>query len=546
MAEPKIDVMTEDRPSEVTVDQLQRLIDLALKKGKSRSWTLDEVCELGGYPSSTLRGDDFILCGITHFTQEAAKKLEEKIAALPDLSAPTFEDQKALAARALELGFTAEEYSDFMREFWPDQSVPLTWSQHDAAKDAIESRLTAEDKEFYEEELEGCDAEEQLDKLFEREAERQKQEKEIEEKQNKALDELGFGDPKAPPAESVSADPSANIADSIESQSNESTTADSPSTIKPSSAATAESASSTSTSGSESIQEENQTEPSSESSKTGSSKSSKSGRKKTASSKESNGSKEGSAKRSAEGELEYGFTDDPNDFVFNSFRIHKIDLALVEINTKLEERRNPIRFTAERGSPPTFGMRFEQATQEQIDEAVGMIPESLKTDLSRACKHVLTAVSAITRKQAEIELLTRNYEALKKELEEERAAIEACYGAEIHEWALRQLDKKRKPDGSLRTKTIKTIAGVLSFTKSGGRKIDEKELIASILEKPEEERALFPPIVEDVVLRINVDELKTSGLLDAWKELGLRGVTEVPENEIGNFKISAKPRGGEE
>lgn len=544
MAEQKIDVMTEDRPSEATVDQLQRLIDLALKKGKSRSWTLDEVCELGGYPSSTLRGDDFILCGITHFTQEAAKKLEEKIAALPDLSAPTFEDQKALAARALELGFTAEEYSDFMREFWPDQSVPLTWSQHDAAKDAIESRLTAEDKEFYEEELEGCDAEEQLDKLFEREAERQKQEKEIEEKQNKALDELGFGDPKAPPAESVSADPSVKIADLTGSESNN-TTADHASIIKPSSAATAESASSTSTSGSESIQEENQTEPSSESSKTGSSKSSKSGRKKTASSKESNGSKEGSAKRSAEGELEYGFTDDPNDFVFNSFRIHKIDLALVEINTKLEERRNPIRFTAERGSPPTFGMRFEQATQEQIDEAVGMIPESLKTDLSRACKHVLTAVSAITRKQAEIELLTRNYEALKKELEEERAAIEACYGAEIHEWALRQLDKKRKPDGSLRTKTIKTIAGVLSFTKSGGRKIDEKELIASILEKPEEERALFP-IKSEISHWLDIEEMKTSGLLDVWQELGLRGVNDFPENEIGNFKISAKPRGGEE
>lgn len=531
MTEKKIDVMTEDPPSEVTVDQAQRLIDLALKKGKSRSWTLDEICDLGGYPSSTLRGEDYILCGITHFTQEAAKKLEEKIAALPDLSAPTFEDQKALAARALELSFSAEEYSEFMKEFWPDQSHALTWEQYDRAKDALESRLPAADKEFYEEELEGLDAEEQLDKLFEREDERQKQEKEIEAKQKAALDELGFGDPKEPAAPgAISAAPSSETIQT---------------TPAINSGAPNAASESGKNAGSDSISQEEATEPSSLESKTEESKGTKPGRRsKKASSSDSAAPGKPSVKRSAEGEVEYGFTEDPADYVFNAFRIQKIDLALIEINTKLEEARNPVRISVNRGPTPTFGLNFDQATQEQIDEAVSFIPESLKTDLKRACKHVLTAVSAITRKQSEIKDLEANFQALKRELEADLGAIQACYGSEIHEWAIRKLEADRKPDGSLRKKSIKTLAGVLTFRKSGGRKIDRKELVASILEKPEGERALFP-IEEEVVYHVNVEEMESSGLLDAWEDLGLRGVTDIPVDEIGTFAIEPKPRGGE-
>lgn len=497
-----VECFNENKPSEATVDQVQSLIDKAILKGKTRSWVLDRVCDLGGFPSSTLRGDDFLLVGLTHFTLEAFDKLKAEIDALegPPETKPTKEDFDALFAMAAEKGIDKQE----VLNWFTYAGCSLILNNYDCSWQLYDEIVL------------------KIDHVPDTEAEATAVNADAEKLMDAALDAL-FQSPKASPESSSTSE--TPVAQSI---------SQAPQTATSSSDASAESAP-TPTSGEkpDSSESTQVTEPAApEASKSGKKRSQKASGK---------AAKEPGA---ASGEAEVGYTSDPEDFILNAFRERDIRLEVETFNRDLAEQGINAWIEPVLGPSPTFRIHVDgddEAVRSIVDVA---IPDKLRTDLKNACKHWLRALGSITRKMSELVDLEANYQAMKQELLSDMEALNSCYAHGIETVARRYQAQQLKPDGSYRKKNLKTLAGVITFGKTGGLKIDKDELLASILEKPEEEQAIFP-LHRSEEVNIYIDELKETGLLESWQDLGLRGITEEPVNEVGSIKIAPRPRASE-
>lgn len=502
-----VECFNENAPSEATVDQVQGLIDKAILKGKTRGWVLDRVCELGGFPSSTLRGDDFLLVGLTHFTHEAFETLKAEIEALegPPETKPTKEDFEALFGLAADKGIDKQE----VLNWFTYAGCSLVLNGYDCSWDLYDQMVLRIDSQPVP-------------------GEEKQPESAVDEAQEKALDAL-FSDPKDSP-EPSSTD-QAPVAESNESQKAPTSTDTSSFT------ATAESAPIAQPGGTPDSSQPLPTDTAGESQTEGS----KSGRKKKASGKSS---KESAAASSGGGENEIGYSDDPADYILNAFRERDIRLEVETFNRDLANQGISAWIEPVLGPSPTFKIHVdgdEPSVREMVDVA---IPAKLRTDLQKACKHWLRALGSITRKQSELLDLDANYAALKRDLQSDLDALQACYGHGVETVARRYQEAQKREDGSYRKKSLKTLVGVIKFGKTGGLKINKEELLASILEKPEEEQAIFP-LHRTEEVNIYIDELKETGLLESWQDLGLRGITEVEENEVGSISISPRPRASE-
>lgn len=532
-----VEVFNEDRPSEATVDQVKTLLDLAQIKGQTRSWLLDKVGDLGGYPSSIIQGDSYILTGVTHFTLENFAKLKAELEAMPDMhmGRPSETDIEALYEAGIACGHTREAIKEIVGDL-----TGCTWEQLDKAQEKVINAWTEEEKEFYEEEMEGKDLEDQLDIALQRDDDAsaakasepvsmdEGEKAEIERKHQEALDALFGSD--VPKSEAVAGDTSEEVntpkADSI--------------TSSPTTAPTAQSEETCTAAGSSPapVENVNSSQDGTSPAETAGAKPKRGGRKPKA---QPEASSVGSL-RNSDSEVEYGFTDAPEDFVLNAFKAKDIRLAMVEINANLEQEGCPAEVTMQLGREPRFIVEGKDLSQEQIDNILQRIPQEIHDKLKSACKHWCTALSSMSRKQGEIDALEANYKAMRKELEGDLEAIKACYWSDVESIARRKNEEQnKKPDGSWRQKNVKTFAGVLEFGKTGGRKINEAELLASILELPEEEQEAFPLFTETITI-LELPVLEQSGLLDNWEELGLRGIVDTDVNEVGSCKFRPTPR----
>ncbi|MCA0314195.1 MAG: hypothetical protein LCH63_10205 [Candidatus Melainabacteria bacterium] len=522
-----VDCFKEEEEKSVSVEEVNWLIDKAIAAGKTRGYVLDRVSELGGYPTSQVFGDDYRLVDVTHFPKSKFEELSKEIAALSKVeSRPTNEDWYQLEKEAAELGINGAQIFTIAKAVGVDMTVKksCTWDDLDKVREAAY-------KWKHQSPPKPAPA---------------RDDREAQEKMDRALEEV-FGECKeiAERSEtSTSTIQMESIGSRTEAKSGTEGDTSIPSTSSTDFALNEKARTEASTSSSSpdiAGSEKSEANSSLSAHAAVASSQKKPGRSKKSAPASEDGSSASKTPSATSSEDCLVVDNDPSNFIWNQWKKKDIDLFVIGFNQELRANGFAAWIEPVNGPEPHFEIHVDGGDEVVRESVRLLIPEEQIQALKKASKHVLKALYGLSRKASELADLKANFEAMRREIEEAQTAIHSCYAADIEEWGKRVVDKHyKKADGSYSKKLVKTLAGVIEFRKTGGLKIDEEKLVASILAKPKEEREIYP-ISEDVVYKLDLEAFKQAGYHEMAEELQLEGIELTDVQELGKVSILAKP-----
>lgn len=249
------------------------------------------------------------------------------------------------------------------------------------------------------------------------------------------------------------------------------------------------------------------------------------------------------------------FTSDnnPENFITHSVRLGKLKETLISVAQHYESADDLILHF----EPYPFGLFVEYRGEGEgpgelkLSEIAVTEYENYEDEIRRCYIHAVDYLAMRRKTKAEIDALDEDYKRCRKDLEDKLSGSEFVYHASFFDWALRKVQKMRKPDGTYKSKTIKTLGGCVSIKKTGGVKLSDKEKLTEYFRKlfkkresTDEKEAKEARDTLDACL-VTLETVKVEQLEYNWTEivkplaesgLILPGVIYQPVDELGRLE----------